>query len=316
MQTSLNTKYRPDDFAGVIGQDHVVKSLRKVVADKRAKTFIFTGPAGTGKTTLARILAKEFAGGTLTATNIDEVAAANNTGVNEMRDVVARSMYRAIGSSPIKAIILDEAHRLSGNAWDVLLKPIEEPPTHVYWMICTTNGGKIPETVKTRCLQYALKPVPEAMLLDLIVEVADKEKLPTPDEVLEAIAEGSKGSPRQALVYLEACAHSKTAAEARSTMQTAGQSKEVIDLCRWLVKGQALTWTEAIKYVKALEGTDAESTRIVVVNYLSAVLMSSKSDKQAASLLRLMEAFAGPYNTSDRLAPLLNSLGLALRLDQ
>lgn len=314
--TSLTTKYRPARFSDVIGQDHVIKSLQKVVADRRARSFYFVGPAGTGKTSLARILVNEFAGGQATAANVEEVAVANNTGVDDMREVIRRSMHRAIGASPVKAIILDEAHRLSGNAWDILLKPTEEPPSHVFWMICTTNEGKIPTTIKTRFLRYELKPVNELQLAELLIKVADAEGLPTPDEVIEAIAEAATGSPRQALTFLEACAYCKTAAEARVSMRSAGQSKEVIDLCRWLVTGQAFTWTEATKFIKSLEGTDAESIRIAVVQYLSAVLMNTKSDKKAASLLRLMSAFDGPYSNSDRLAPLMNSLGLALGLDQ
>lgn len=316
MANSLHTKYRPTEFDDVIGQQHVTDSLKKVVADKRARSFYFVGPAGTGKTTLARILANAFANGKATPANIDEVPAADNTGADDMRALVKRSLYKAIGPSPIKAIILDEAHRLSANAWDVLLKPTEEPPAHVYWMICTTNEGKIPQTIKTRFLRYELKLVPEELLAELLVRVADAEGLDTPDVVLEAIAESSGGSPRQALVFLEACAHLKTLNEARMVLRSGASSKEVVDLCRWLVSGRGQTWPEAVKYVKALEGTDAEGIRIAIVNYLSAVLMNAKSNKHALPLLRLLSCFEGPYSTSDRLAPLLNSLGLALNLDQ
>src|ERR1700722_12790207 len=163
--TSLHTKYRPLSFDQVVGQDAVVKGLKRVVKDARAHTFLFTGPAGTGKTTLARILANAFGQNQGTAANIEEIAAADTTGVDAMREVIKHPLYRAIGSSPVKAVILDEAHRLSGSAWDVLLKPIEEPPPHVYWMICSTNPGKIPKTIVSRCLRYDLKPVSEDDLL-------------------------------------------------------------------------------------------------------------------------------------------------------
>lgn len=314
--SSLHTRYRPATFEDVIGQEHVVKGLKRVVKDERAHSFIFTGPPGTGKTTLARILANAFAKNEATVANIEEVAAADTTGVDAMREVIQHTLYRAIGASPVKAVILDEAHRLSGSAWDVLLKPIEEPPPHVYWMICSTNPGKIPKTIISRCLRYDLKPVPEEDLLELLLRVIKAEKLDTGDDVIEAIVEEASGSPRQALVFLEACAYCETAGEARTAMRSAAQSREAGDLCRWLLGQRGRTWAEAIKYVKALEGTDAEGIRIIVVNYLSAVLMTTKGNDKAAQLLGLLECFAQPYQQTDKTAPLLRSIGLALDLDR
>ena len=313
---SLHTKYRPSSFDEVIGQNNVISSLKRAVKDKSAKTFLFSGPAGTGKTTLARILANSFAGGEATAANIEEVAAADRTGVDEMRQLAIRAQNRAIGPSPIKTIILDECHRLTGNAWDALLKPIEEPPKHVFWVFCTTNIGKVPKTILTRCLRYDLKPVSEELIYGLLLKVAENEQLETTEEVLEAVAEGAGGSPRQALVWLTAVAACKTPGEAQAIMRSAAQSREVADLCKWLMGGRGLTWAEALKYVKALEAAEAESTRIAVVNYLSAVLMNTNGNDRARQLLSLLEAFSSPYNTSDGRAPLLRSIGLALNFDQ
>lgn len=314
--TALHVTYRPKTFDEVIGQPTVVKSLKNVVKDGRAHTFLLTGPSGTGKTTLARILSNSFAGGKGTIANIQEVDAASRSGADDMRGIISRMLHRAVGKSPVKSIIIDEAHRLSGAAWTVLLKATEEPPEHVYFMFCTTDGGKIPKTMKTRCLAYDLKPVSPDAILKLLTRIADDEKLDVTDEVLEAVAEGADGSPRQALVHLEACLYCESAAEARQAMRSAGQTREVIDLCRWLISGRGQTWREAVKYVKGLEGTDAESVRIVIVNYLSSVLLGTTEDKKAAALLTVMDCFKTPYAASDKMGPLLYSLGIALNLDR
>jgi DNA polymerase III gamma/tau subunit len=314
--TSLPVKYRPAAFKDVVGQDQAINSLKKVVKDGRAKSFIFTGPSGTGKTTLARILANSFSNGAATLANVEEIDAATNSGADDMRAVINRSFYRAVGGSPTKAIIIDEAHRLSAAAWTILLKPIEEPPNHVYWMLCTTEAGKIPKTIQTRCLRYDLKPVKEELILELLIRIVENEGFEIGDEIIEACAEAAAGSPRQAIIFLEGCLHCKTVAEAQAIMRSAGQNREVVDLCRWLIGGRGHTWAEAVKHVQSLDGVDAEGARITIVNYLAAVLMNTKGDVKARELLAILEPFLAAYNPSDRMAPLLHSLGLALNLDQ
>lgn len=311
---SLHTKYRPKTFDDVLGQDTTVRSLKKVIKDARAHAFIFNGPSGVGKTTLARILAGAFAiGGS--SINFIEIDGASQSGADAARELVTKSLYRAIGGSPVKFIIIDEAHRLSSAAWTVLLKPVEEPPQHVYYAFCTTEISKIPKAIITRCTRYDLKPVKEDLICDLLVSVCERENIYPTDEVLELIAENSNGSPRQALVYLEECHSIKDGSEARELMRASGQNKEVIDLARWLIAGKGHTWAAAMKFVRDLEGQDAESIRIVLQNYFAAVLIKTKNDKVAANLLGLVDAFCTPYTQSDKLAPLLYSIGLAMRLD-
>lgn len=316
--TALHERYRPKSFEELRGHSKIIKSLKRVVADGRAKTFMFTGPAGTGKTTLARILANAFAGGKATAANIEEVDAATKSGADDMREIIHRTHFRAIGESPVKAIIVDECHRLSSAAWTILLKPTEEPPKHVYWMLCSTEPGKIPKTIQTRFLRYDLKPVGEEDIFKMLDSVALLEKLKINDEVLEAITEGCGGSPRQALVFLEACLYAESAADARNIMRSAGQAtREVVDLCRFLLKGQGVSWVEAMKYVNALEGTDAESIRLSIVGYLTAVLKGAKSDRAAIPVLKLLGCFRETYhNSSEKHAPLLHSLRFALNMDE
>lgn len=316
MNDALHVKYRPKRWDEVLGQNHVVQSLRQSVERRRAHTYLLTGPSGTGKTTLARIMANAFVGEGNNAANIEEFKAAEHAGVEDVRAIVERTTYRAIGKSSVKVFILDEVHRLSRQGWDVLLKVTEEPPEHCFWIFCTTEAGKIPKTMLTRCLRYDLKPVPEGTILALLMPIAKAEKLQIPKEVLETIAEGSGNSPRQALVFLEACLNCTTASLARAVMRTAGQDPNVAEMCRWLISGRAYNWLEAMKYLKAMADLEPESVRIIVCNYLAAVLANTKSDNEARKLLGLLECFSTEYRASEKAAPLMRSVGLAIGLDR
>ncbi len=314
---TLAVKYRPTTLDAVIGQAGVLKALGRVLKRKPLpRAYLFTGASGTGKTTLSRILANEFAGGKAGAANVIEIDAASNSGAEAMRAEVARAYHKAVGASPVKTIIVDEVHRLSAQAFDALLKPIEEPPEHVFWCLCTTRADKVPETIKTRCVTFVLKPVDEVLVYELLESVVAKEKLSTNEEVLEAIAERCGGSPRQALTDLELCAHAQTANEARALMQTALQQKGPVDLARLLIGRTAPSWATIIKTITSIENAEAETIRIVITNYVAGALLRAKSEGEVKNLLRVLECFGTPYQSSDKLGPLLLSIGAAMGLDQ
>ncbi len=316
MNTSLHTKFRPDSFDGMIGQDSLVKSIKKVVKDKRAKVFILVGPAGTGKTTTARILANMFAGGKATPANIVEIAAANLTGADSARAIIDKALSRAIGVSPIKTFILDEAHRLSGQAWDVFLKATEEPPAHVYYVFCTTNPDKIPKTIKTRGIEFVFQNYSEDELVEILLDVIEKEGMTVEGEVVEVIAENSEGSARQALTNLEKCCYCETAADARRLMQKANDVKEVVDLCRMLINPTGKpNWKAVQNCLKDLKEIEAESIRIVVNNYVANAALGNTSEKFVKHCLHILDCFTGPYNSSEKFAPLLLSIGAAIGMD-
>lgn len=302
----IHTKYRPKVLKEVVGQAAVVKSLAAALKQKaRPHTFLFTGPPGTGKTTLARIVAAEF---NCDPANILEVDAASNSGIEDMRNVTSALRYNGFGASPNKAIIIDECHGLSKQAWDSLLKSTEEPPPHVFFMFCSTNPGKIPAAMVSRSLSYTLNPVKFDDLLDLLEDICEREELETPTKILELVADSCEGSPRLALTMLAKVQDCSGVDDAAALLATATDNKEVIDLCRQLVGGN-LTWAKLTTTLKAMPEMPAESIRIVVVAYLNACLMGAKSDRDVPRLLDMLECFLQPYNPADKLAPILVAFG-------
>lgn len=305
----LHLKYRPQTFDEVVGQDAVVRSLRRVVKDRSARTFLFTGPSGTGKTTLARICAKEMG---CAPSDIEEVDAATNTGVDDMRAVTSNLMYMPMGGGS-KAIILDEAHRLSKQAWESLLKVLEEPPAFSVWFLCTTEPTKVPKTIVTRCFPAELKPVSSQVIEDLLTEVAGEENLydgPQGEQVIRLCARQAEGSPRQALVYLAACAGAKTVQEAKTLLRTAEESSEVIDLARQLLKGTK--WGDVQETLSKLTETSAESIRQVIRAYMSKVVLGAKSDDEAARGVEILDVFSESFASDNSLAPVIVACGRLL----
>jgi DNA polymerase-3 subunit gamma/tau len=306
LEQPLHLKYRPVHLDDVLGQDEVVKSIRKAIAAKtRPHAFILTGPSGCGKTTIARILAKGFNCG---PGSIIEVDAASNSGVEAMKEVTSGARYQGFGAEPNKAYIIDECHSLSKQAWQSLLKSIEEPPEHVYYFFCTTEAGKIPDTITSRCNSYLLKPVRFDGIMDLLEMVCDAEKYKTPDDILKQVALACGGSPRRALVMLNMVYDVEDKEECARILETPLENKEIIDLCRALVKGN-MNWQDVTEGLRSLGDTNPESIRIVIVNYLNACAMSAKSDGAAVRLLDMLHAFTRPCNPADKMAPILLAFG-------
>lgn len=302
----FHLKYRPRTLEEVVGQPDVVKSLRSLHRDpSRPHAFLLTGPSGCGKTTIARILATGFQ---CQPNNVIEIDAASNSGIDAMKEVMSTLRYQGFGETPNRAIIIDECHALSKPAWQSWLKTVEEPPAHVYIFFCTTEIGKVPETIVTRCHAYNLKPVKFDPLMDLLEMVADREDLKTPGRILELVARSCSGSPRQALVMLSMVRDCEDEEEAAVLLEAPIESKEVIDLCRLMLRGD-LNWSKLTATLKAMPEMSPESVRIVITNYLASCAMGARSEKEAARIVDMLFAFSKPCNPSDKWAPIMIAFG-------
>jgi DNA polymerase III subunit gamma/tau len=233
--TALYRTYRPQDFSEVVGQEHVVRTLRNAIErDEVRQAYLFAGPRGTGKTSMARILAKSLncAHGPTTepdgtchacvsianGTSLDviEMDAASQRGIDDIREIRERVVLQP-AEGRYKVYILDEAHQLTDAAWNALLKLIEEPPPHLVFVFCTTELSKVLATVRSRCQTFAFQRPRLAELVTLLRRVCEGEGIDAPDAALALIARGARGSFRDAVSTLDQLA---AATEKEITVQS------------------------------------------------------------------------------------------------
>jgi DNA polymerase-3 subunit gamma/tau len=305
---TLINKYRPTDWEDVLGQEEIVDSVKTTLDAGTARAFIFSGEAGIGKTTIARLI-----GSWLDVYNTPgeylEIDAATYTGVEDMRSLTSRLKYRVIGSNPNRLIIIDEAHMLSKSAWSSLLKVVEDIPKHTYWVFCTTEPAKIPTTIKSRCSSFKLRPVENDIIFGLLLFICEEEKYDLPKEVLKVVVKRSDGSPRTAITNLSQIIGCKTKADAAIVLNTAEGTQEIIDLCRILASGRDCNWVRLKPVLEKLSNTNPETIRIVVTSYFTKVFLNTTSKNKKIWCQAVLRAFSQPFNQSDKMAPVILAIG-------
>jgi DNA polymerase III subunit gamma/tau len=207
MELALYRKYRPGKFSEIKGQDHIVSVLEnEAKTGKISHAYLFSGSRGTGKTSIARIFAKELG---VNPEDIYEMDAASNRGIDEIREI-RDAVHTYPYSSKYKVYIMDEAHMLTKEAWNAFLKTLEEPPEHVIFIMATTEAHKLPDTVVSRCECFAFKKPTHQMLSESILKVAKEEKCEMEKKSALLIATLADGSFRDGLSVLQKIIHSSS----------------------------------------------------------------------------------------------------------
>lgn len=276
----LARKWRPKNFDEVIGQEHIIRALKNALSQKRLHhAYLFSGTRGVGKTTIARILAKCFNCETgITATpcgkcdacieidtgrfmDLYEVDAASRTKVEDTRDLLDNVQYLPT-KGQYKIYIIDEVHMLSGHSFNALLKTLEEPPSHVKFLLATTDPQKLPITVLSRCLQFNLKALSPELIQKQLQYILNQEKISYEESALHPLAFSAKGSVRDALSLLDqaiAFGHNKITTDDVKLMLGTIDTRKVFSLMEALTTNNANQILEIIAELAEL-ATDFIST--------------------------------------------------------
>lgn len=266
---------RPSNFRAVIGNQDTVKYLESEIEnDDRPHAYLMHGQTGCGKTTLARIFTKELG---CSGSDYVELNSADYRGIDTIRDL--RSMtHNAPMESDCRVWVIDEVHKLTRDAQEALLKTLEDTPKHVYFILATTEKQKLLPTLLNRCSPCPVNPLNSDEMEKLLTRVSKSIKFTIDQTTMDAIVDVSDGIPRVALVLLE-----KHIANPKAKIESITESsKEIIDLCRLLIK--KASWKEVSTVLKQLKGQDAEGIRRAILGYAASTILNG-FNQQALLLL-------------------------------
>lgn len=297
---ALYRKYRSADLTDVVGQDHITKTLEMGLKNGQiSHAYLFTGPRGVGKTSVARILARRANGlsadeDTASQLDIIEIDAASNRGIDEIR-----SLRDKINSSPTqlkyKVYIIDEAHMLTKEAFNALLKTLEEPPAHALFILATTEAHKLPDTIISRTQRFDFRPFSDEIIIDHLRRIAKAEKINATDDGLRAIAELSEGGMRDAISLLDQMSvyNDTLNAEVVSARMGLASSKQIKALLEAAAKGKSDKALEITTELLSL-GVEPSAFNAQLQRYLRTLLTSTNTNEEFSTefVILALEFFA------------------------
>lgn len=285
---AFHTSYRPKDLKDFIGNEKTVLSLEALFKKNRVPhAFLFVGPKGCGKTTLGRIVANKL--GCIKGDFI-EMNSADFRGIDTVRDLIRQVRLKPMFGK-VRVWLFDECHKMTADAQAALLKVLEEPPAHVYFVLSTTDPQKLIDTVRDRCVTYTVNTLDSEQILGMLGMVLEKEGYEgrVPKDVLEAIVDISEGFPRVALLALEKVVELPSKEMHEALKHLVIDESEIIDLCRALVQKKG--WKDVSKILKGLMDKDMEHIRRTVLNYCNTVLLKEDNPR----MFLIIDSFKQPF---------------------
>lgn len=287
MELSMAKKHRPQTFSEVFGNTEEISSLEKIIKDKSVSTFLFQGDRGCGKSTCARIAAKELGASAIGTT---ELNISDARGIEDARNIIESCQYlpRDGGSN---VFILNEIQGANKFFQNTLLEILEEPPKKTYFILCTTNPESLIAPIRSRCSQFTFAPLSSISARKFIKSILDKEEKELSKDVIKEISKKTDGIPRETLSLLEKvlCADTEKK-QLRIIKDYSGSSEDeaVIDLCRAFMNNSS--WKEISKILKTIK-VDPESVRYGVLGYFNSVLLNKGNFFSAGVIETFSESF-------------------------
>lgn len=289
----LYQKYRPTTLEEIVGQPEAVSILNSRIAmDDIPHAIMFTGDSGCGKTTLALILKSVLECADIDFQNLN---CANYRGIKMVRDIEEQK-GRAPLSSKCRIWLIDEAQQMTKEAQSAFLNMLEFTPSHVYFMLATTDPGKLQKAIHTRCTQIKVRPLSQMDLRSLVTDIAKKEKVKLHLAVADKIAELSEGSARSALVLLEEVIGIDDPEEQEEVLQKSAFKAQAIEIAKALMNPQT-KWPEMCKILKGVE-EEPEGLRYMVLAYATSVLLGA--GKLAGRAFLIIQAFRDNWHDCKR----------------
>lgn len=267
--------HRPKKLSNIVGNEQVVKMLEsKAKKDKIPHSILLSGPSGCGKTTLARIIAKLVDCG---KRDIREINCADFRGIDTIRDIRSRMNLAPISGSS-RVYIIDECHKLSNDAQNAFLKQLEDTPSHVYFILATTEPNRVIKTIRTRCTEISVKSLTTTQLSKLVSSVLKKENKKLSSTMITKIAENSEGSARKALVFLDQVIDMDDEKDMGELILASSDEIASVEIVKALLK-TGTKWKDMSAILKSVDLKNAESIRYLVMAYSKAVLLNSGSSR-------------------------------------